>query len=108
VSDTLARVQTLVASGEVRISDHGYDELAADGIVTEVVIGGVMTAKVVEDYPNAAHGPSVLVLQTDANGKVLHILWGIPTGSPGPALVVTAYRPDPDRWTPDNLRRKTR
>jgi hypothetical protein len=47
----------LVARGEVRISDHGYDELAEDGIVARDVVASIATALVVEDYPNAARGP---------------------------------------------------
>jgi len=108
MSETLDRVRALTASGEVRISDHGYDEFAADGIVAMEVVEGVAAALVVEDYPNAALGPSVLVLQHDANGLPLHILWGIPAGSSGPAVVITAYRPDPTRWTHDFLERKQR
>jgi hypothetical protein len=32
MSETFALVERLVASGEVRISEHGYDELADDAI----------------------------------------------------------------------------
>ena len=44
MSQTLGRVQQLLAEGEVRISDHGYDELAADGILAGEVIAGVQQA----------------------------------------------------------------
>ena len=27
-----------------------------------------------------------------------HVVWGVPTGFTSPAVVVTAYRPNPDRW----------
>jgi hypothetical protein len=33
LSDTLERIRVLVARGEVTVSVHGYDELAADGIL---------------------------------------------------------------------------
>jgi len=32
-------VRSLVASGTVRISSHGYDELAADAILVRDVVG---------------------------------------------------------------------
>ena len=35
----------------------------------------------------------------------IHVLWGIPAGSDSPAVIVTAYRPDPVLWTEDYLRR---
>jgi hypothetical protein len=108
MSETLKRAQQLVAQGEVRISDHGYEEFAADDIVARDVVAGISTALVVEDYPDAARGPSVLVLQRDATGLPVHILWGIPAGKTGPAVVITGYRPTTERWSDDFLKRKAR
>ncbi len=48
MNDLLERIRNLVAVGEVRISVHGYDELAADGIFTRDVISGIDTSTVVE------------------------------------------------------------
>jgi hypothetical protein len=90
------------------VSDHGYDELANDGISAIDVLGGIEAALLVEDYPEFGKGPSVLVLQKDAAGKPIHVLWGIPKGRTEPAVIVTAYRPDPARWSNDFTNRKTR
>jgi Domain of unknown function (DUF4258) len=106
MSETLRRVQILASRGEIRVSAHGYDELAADDIFVSDVIAGVSTAIVVEDYPDFVRGPCVLVLQRDAGGRPFHVVWGIPENRTGPAVVVTAYRPDPTRWSNDFLRRK--
>jgi hypothetical protein len=98
LSETLETIRTLVAAGQVRISDHGYDELAADGVYVRDIIAGVAEAAVVEDYPAFPKGPAVLVLQWDRDAKPVHVVWGIPRGFTFPAVVVTAYRPDPGRW----------
>jgi Domain of unknown function (DUF4258) len=108
MSDTFHAVKALVAQSKVRISEHGYDELAADNILIIDVLNGVGSGVVVEDYPQFAKGPSVLVLQRDALGRPIHVLWGIPKGRAEPAAVVTAYRPDPTRWTDDLMKRKQR
>jgi hypothetical protein len=106
VSETLARVKDLVAVGDVRVSEHGYDELAADGILVRDILTGVASAVVVEDYPAFGKGPAVLVLQSDHEGKPLHIVWGTPKGHNRPAVLVTAYRPEPQRWSTDFLERR--
>ena len=106
MSATLQKVIALIQRGEVRISLHGYDELTADDILVRDVIDGVAEAALVEDYPDFHKGPSVLVLQYDTDGKPLHIVWGIPKGEETPAVLVTAYRPDPQRWSNDFKRRR--
>lgn len=98
LSETLEAVQKLVAVKQVRISEHGYEEIAADGIYVRDILASVDKATIVEDYPAFSKGPAVLVLQWDKDAKPIHVVWGIPKGFTSPAVVVTAYRPDPDRW----------
>lgn len=102
----LDRVRLLVDSGEVRISEHGYDELTEDGLTAREVIGGVWEAVVVEAYMDYPKGPCVLVRQNDRAGRPIHVVWGVPRGYDKPAVLVTAYRPDPDRWDRDFVRRR--
>jgi len=104
--DILNRITELVATGDVMISAHGYDEMAEDGILAGDVIDGVKIAVIVATYPDYAKGPCVLVRQFDQSGSPVHVVWGIPKGRTSPAVLVTAYRPDPARWTDDFLRRK--
>jgi hypothetical protein len=106
MSETLKDIQRLAAKGELLISEHGYDELAADDLTVDEVIAGVEQCTVIEDYPEYHKGPAVLVLQADRTGEPVHAVWGISKGSAGPAVLVTAYRPDPDRWTEDFRRRR--
>jgi hypothetical protein len=98
LSETFEAVKKLVAAQQVRISAHGYDEIAADGIYVRDVLAGIGTAAVVEDYPAFPKGRAVLVLQFDKDNQPIHVVWGIPKGFTSPAVVVTAYRPNPDRW----------
>jgi hypothetical protein len=94
----LERIRSLVSGGEVRISEHGYDELAEDGLTAREVLAGVQSAVLVEQYPDYPKGPCVLLLQKDHIGQPVHVVWGIPKGHDKPAVLVTAYRPDSDRW----------
>jgi hypothetical protein len=49
VSETFERILQLVQAGSVRISEHGYDEMAADDILARDVIRDVAAGVVVED-----------------------------------------------------------
>ena len=85
MSSTLRQVQRLVTAGEFRISEHGYDELAEDGIMAGEVIAGLAEAKVIEDYPDYPKGPCVLVLQAGSDRRAIHAAWGIPRGQGSPS-----------------------
>ena len=66
---------------------------------------GVHDAIGIEDYPEFEKEPCVLVLEFDSEAKPIHVVWGIPRGHSRPAVVVTAYRPDPKRWSEDFQKR---
>ncbi len=103
----MEQIRMLVARGDIRISDHGYEELAEDDIFVRDVVGGVAHSECIEEYPDYPKGPCILALQHDANGRAIHAVWGIPRGRTRPAVLVTAYRPNPERWSEDFRRRKT-
>lgn len=111
MSDTFDSIRMLVSEGHVRISEHGYDELAADGLLARDLIEGVeiaevKIAEVIEDYPGYIKGPCVLLLQRTKDGRPIHALWGLPAGHSRPAVLITAYLPDPGKWEPGFKRRR--
>ena len=101
----LLRIRELVESGRSRVSEHGFRELKEDGISLTELLRGLETAEVVEAHPDYHKGPCVLVLQRDATGAPVHVLWGTSRAHPDEATLITAYRPDQSRWSADYLRR---
>jgi hypothetical protein len=51
VSKTFKKIIELINKGDIRISNHGYDELAEDGLLVKDVMIGIKDGLVVEDYP---------------------------------------------------------
>lgn len=101
----LQRIATLVASGNFLVSSHGDDEMAADTISVHDVVAGIHAAETIAEYPDYQRGPCVLVLQRDSSANPIHIVRGIPRGATRPAVLVTGYRPDPEKWDTTFTRR---
>ena len=104
-SDTFDIIKGLILAKDVLISSHGYDELAEDGIFVEEIILSIENGIVIEDYPTFGKGPCCLVLQYDTTKRPIHTVWGLSKQTQRPAVLITAYRPDPDRWNSDFTRR---
>ena len=51
MSDIFPRILNLVSRGDTVVSDHGYEELAADGILIKDIYARVGEGIVVEEYP---------------------------------------------------------
>lgn len=57
MSDFFDRLRELISERDILISDHGYGELAEDGITAREVIAGIRDAAIVEEYPEYPKGP---------------------------------------------------
>ena len=106
MSRLFSEIITLIKKGDVLISSHGYDELSNDKIFLKDIIETIDEAEIINEYPDYSKGPCILVLQKDKSGNPVHVVWGIPNKLKSPAVLVTAYRPDPEIWTDDFLGRK--
>ncbi len=72
MSKTFELIRHLIQQGQILVSEHGYDELAADDIFIKDVLAGINEGIIVEDYPDYSEGPCVLVLQKDVDGDPIH------------------------------------
>jgi hypothetical protein len=108
MSALLEDIKSLVASGKIRISGHGYDEIVNDDLTAAEIIDSLPLAVCVEEYLDYHKGPCVLVLPFTLEGSPVHVLWGMARSTPDVPTLITAYRPDPDRWTDDFLKRRSK
>ena len=91
---------------DLLVTSHAADELTDDRIDLDELLGSMATARVVESDRDDPRGPNVLLLHETGTGRLLHAVWGIPAGEPGPAVLITAYEPDPTRWDPGFVHRR--
>lgn len=106
MSKFLRQIRELIKASEVRISEHGYEELTEDSLTVEEVIAGIEEAVIVEEYLDYPKGRCILVLQKDQFGEAIHVVWGIPKGYDKPAVLITSYRPSLEKWDESFLRRR--
>jgi hypothetical protein len=105
-SDTFDKVCSAIATGQVHVSEHAYDEAVDDGLSVVDVLDATPRGEVIEDYPTDPRGASCLALITIGNDRPVHAVWAFDEGS-GRAILITVYRPDPSRWS-DDLRHRRR
>lgn len=100
LSATFEAICRAIPAGAVHVSEHAYDEADDDGIPTALAIQNTVAGEVIEDYPDDPRGPSCLVLAESAAGEPVHLVWGYDS-SVHRAVLITVYRPDPERWFED-------
>ena len=105
MSETFAKIRELVRQRKVRVSDHGNEETQEDGMDPEVLVAGVENGILIEDYPDAFKGPTVLLLQ-DYLGRPVHVVWGLARAQQDIATLITAYFPDPQKWYDNFIERR--
>jgi len=91
------RLRALVRAGRYRLTLHAEGERDADQITIseiETALLGPETV-VIEDYPDDPRGHSVLVLGFTEDEQPLHMVCSIHENH---AILITVYRPDPQRW----------
>jgi Domain of unknown function (DUF4258) len=89
LSEILPIVKHFVAQRRVPVSEHGLEELRGDGIKLTDILESAAHAELVEDYPEAFKGPTVLALHV-IHGKPIHVVWGFANATIESVTLVTA------------------
>ncbi len=89
----------------VRISDHADEEAEADCLTFDEIYFSVLHGEIIESYPTDKPYPSCLILGKTFSGVPVHSVWAY-NGEVQWAVLITVYRPDPDRWTNWRERKK--
>ena len=94
---TIEDITEAVRAGRVRISDHAYGEARADDLSFDEIFHSVIEGEIIEEYPDDRPYPSCLIFGKTSLGEPVHSVWAYNELN-GWAVLITVYRPDPERW----------
>ena len=87
-----------IRANRYRVTDHADEEAQSDSLLFEEIIHSVLHGEIIEDYATDHPYPSCLILGFSPSGEPIHSVWAY-NSSNSWAVLVTVYRPDPERWT---------
>ncbi len=90
-------VREAIRMHRVRITDHADEEADDDGLHLVEIYYSVEHGEIIEDYPTDRPYPSCLIFGLGPSGDPIHSVWAY-NAKNGWAVLVTVYRPDPNRW----------
>ena len=94
-----------ICHNRIRITDHADEEAQADQLSFDQIFFSVLQGEIIEDYPTDKPYPSCLIYGDSFTGEPIHSVWAYnPKTKWG--VLVTVYRPDPERWIDWRTRRK--
>lgn len=101
----IADIIKAVRNHKIRITDHADEEAASDQLTFDEIYFSVFNGDVIEDYPEDKPYPSCLICGNTFSGDPVHSVWAFNEQSQY-SVMITVYRPDPDRWINFRERRK--
>ncbi len=94
-----------IKAKRIRITDHADEEAYNDTLSLEEIYSSVLTGEVIEQYPDDKPYPSCLIYGKNIKNEPIHSVWAYNIETKA-SVLITVYRPDPDRWIDWKIRRK--
>ena len=101
----LSDIIDAVVHNRTRITDHADEEAQADRLSIQDIIASVVEGEIIEDYPADKPYPSCLVYGETSTREPVHTVWAYNRENRW-AVLITVYRPDPNRWVEGRKRRR--
>jgi hypothetical protein len=104
---TIDDIVGAIRENRIRITDHADEEAQTDSLSYNEIFFSVFQEEIIEDYPDDKPYPSCLVYGDTFTGDPVHSVWAYNENNQWTVLI-TVYRPDPNRWIDWRTRRKER
>jgi len=98
-------IRGLCNNRAIKWTAHVLARLQERGIDPSDIKTCITTGRIIEQYPDDYPFPSCLVLGVAVAGKALHVVVGVGDGY---LWLITAYYPDPLKWSDDYSIRRER
>ncbi|MBI4548226.1 MAG: DUF4258 domain-containing protein [Ignavibacteriae bacterium] len=89
-------VKGQIKAWKFRLSDHAEEERNNDGIEIREIRQALLSAELLEDYPQDKRGPSCLLLGFDAQNRPIHVVCGLDKNEI--VVIITVYVPSMPKW----------
>jgi hypothetical protein len=99
----LENIIDAIRHSRIRITDHADEEAQADHLSFDQVFISVFQGEIIEEYPTDRPYPSCLIYGETFSKEPVHSVWAYNPENRW-AVLITVYRPDPERWI--NWRRR--
>ena len=93
-----------IHENKIRISDHADEEAQSDQLSFDEIFTSIFQGEIIEDYPEDKPYPSCLIYGLNLKNEPIHSVWGYNQENQW-AVLITVYRPDPQRWIKYKRRR---
>ena len=99
----LERVRAQAIAENVRITQHAQQEMVEEDITLNEVFQSIVSAQLLENYPEHRRGPCCLLSGRTTNGRPVHIVC---TTAQPVLIIITVYEPKPPKWVTPTQRRQ--
>lgn len=99
----IKEIQDLCQKNKLRWTNHIFIRLVQRNISMADVKHAIMTGEIIESYPDDFPYPSCLIVGINVDNMYIHVVCG---SNSEELWLITAYYPDPEKWTEDFKSRK--
>ena len=94
----ITTIKNLCTDETIEVTQHILLRFQQRSISYSEIKQVILSGEIIEEYPNDYPYPSCLILGKTNNNRILHIVVGIGENK---LWLITAYIPDPTRWSDD-------
>lgn len=100
----IKNVINAIQHDRVNITRHAFQEAKEDELLLDEIYRATRDGEIIEDYPGDTPYPSCLIYGRNQYDEPIHTVWAYAAESQI-AILITVYRPDPDRWIDWRIRK---